>query len=157
MTKISLKSSSYLCLWTTNLSRWQAIITQTSNKILLDKAMAVWVKISADDILKYFLIFFLSLDNAYFLEKIRTLSPNVVCWIFPECGNGKRQTFLRMCENGSHPESYQKIWGTRFQTSKLVDILCVIFSDTQILVLSVLLSAIKIGYLRIQMCFLSMN
>ena len=55
MTKISLKSSFYLCLWTTNLSRWQSIIIQTSNKILFVKAMAVWVKISADDILKYFL------------------------------------------------------------------------------------------------------
>ena len=57
LTKISLKSSSYLRLWTINLSRWQAIIIQTPNKILFDKAMTVWVKISADDILKYFLIF----------------------------------------------------------------------------------------------------
>ena len=44
----------------------------------------------------YFSFFFSVLDNAYFLEKSGNYHHFVICWIFVESGNGKRQTLFML-------------------------------------------------------------
>ena len=90
--KISLKWSSYQCLWTTHLSRWQAIKTQTFNKYHWINAWHLERKFQPMkhwNILLFF--FFWALTIPTFWKKWRNYQ-FVICWIFPVSGNGKRQT-----------------------------------------------------------------